>query len=314
MTTYGKYRHLMQSSTPDGHFVVLATDHRANLKAMLDAAAPQPLTDGAFADFKGHVLRHLMPHTSAVLIDPVYGIGQGLLDGTISGRHGLLAPLEVTDYDAHPSVRELAWIENWGVEQIKKVGGTGVKLLLNYHPDHEASAKHEAVAQIIEDCARFDIPFFLEPIVYSPDPNVKLTSAEKRAAVVETARRFSEMGVDVLKMEFPIDPKEETDESVWEAAAAELNSACTVPWALLSAGVDYATFVRQARIACEAGASGVIVGRAVWAEAVQLQGAERDDFLAQTAVQRMAELAKVCAEAATPWQARVTPPSGQLLD
>ena len=40
-----------------------------------------------------------------------------------------------------------------------------------------------------------------------------------------------------------------------------------MPWVLLSGGVDDATFERQVRVACEAGASGVLVGRSVWAEA-----------------------------------------------
>ncbi|MFP4323146.1 MAG: tagatose 1,6-diphosphate aldolase [Anaerolineales bacterium] len=310
MTTHGKFRHLTQSSTPDGHFVILAIDHRANLKALLDAAAPHPLTDTQFADFKAAVLRHLMPFTSAVLIDPAFGIARGLAEGTISGHHGLLAPLEVTDYDVHPSQRELDWIEGWGVEQIKKVGGTGVKLLLPFHPGAGNRAqKEEAVQRIVQACQVFDLPFFLEPIVYAPDPNTKLSSDEKRAAVVETAHIFSRVGVDVLKLEFPIDPHTETDEAVWMDAAAELNAVCTVPWALLSAGVDFPTFSRQAQIACEAGASGVIVGRAVWAEAVKSQGAARESFLAETATTRMAELATICAQSAQPWQRRVSAPA-----
>jgi tagatose 1,6-diphosphate aldolase len=86
------------------------------------------------------------------------------------------------------------------------------------------------------------------------------------------------------------------------------SAACRVPWALLSAGVSYETFAQQARIACQAGASGVIVGRAIWKEAVALQGAERIQFLATTGQTRMAELTSICREHATPWFDRIQQP------
>ncbi len=309
MTSLGKYRHLTQTSTPGGHFVILAIDHRANLRATLDRFAPAPLTDAQFAAFKQQVMRHLLPHASAVLVDPAYGFGPGIADGTISGSTGVLSPLEVTDYDLHPSQREVALIEGWSIGRIKRFGGAGVKLLLFYHPDApSAAAKRETVARVVEECARHDVPFFLEPIAYALDPERPLSSEEKRQVVIANARTFSAMGIDVLKIEFPVDVAQQPDENVWREALADLDAACAVPWALLSAGVDYATFKRQAELACEAGASGVIVGRAVWAEATRLQGQEREAFLRTTAAERMSALAQICARAGRDWRERVAPP------
>ncbi len=42
------------------------------------------------------------------------------------------------------------------------------------------------------------------------------------------------------------------------------NAASSAPWILLSAGVDFDEFAIQVRIACTAGASGFLAGRAVW--------------------------------------------------
>ncbi len=309
MTTLAKYRHLTQSSTPSGHFCVLAIDHRGNLRANLDQQTASPVTDDEFTQFKQQVMGYLMPYASAVLVDPAFGIGQGVVNGVISGQHGILAPIEVTDYDTHPSLREVAMMDDWSVAKIKQIGGTGVKLLLNYHPETpNAEQKHELVRQIVAECAANDIPFFLEPIVYSPDPQQTLDNVEKRRLVVKSARALSALQPDVLKMEFPIDAKQDSDEGLWRDALAELDAACSVPWALLSAGVDYATFSRQAQLACDAGASGVIVGRAVWTEAVKLQGDERDSFLKTTARQRMQELADICASSASDWRTRVQAP------
>jgi tagatose 1,6-diphosphate aldolase len=309
MTTIGKIRHLSQCSTEQGHFTILAIDHRDNLLGSLNKYASAPLTDAEFRDFKKLVMGYLLPLGSAVLVDPVYGYGSGIVEGVISGRVGLLAPLEVTNYDIHPSQRETAYIENWSIAKLKRSGGSGVKLLLYYHPEADAAPrKQELVARIVDECTRWDIPFFLEPIAYSLDPSKSLDNVELRQVVVESARVFSHMGIDVLKTEFPLDVKLEPDEAVWRAALADLNTACNVPWALLSAGVDYATFKRQAELACQAGASGVIVGRAVWSEAVTLQGQAREEFLKTTGRQRMKELADICAASAVNWRQKLVPP------
>ena len=164
-TTPGKYRHLSRCSTPGNHFLVLAIDHRANLREALDAAAAAPITDADFTAFKAQVLRALMPFASAVLTDPDHGIGPGIAGGFIDGRHGLLAPVEVTDYGIHPSQRDIVYIPGWAVAQIKRVGGDGVKLLLPYHPDGPRAPDHRAAAaEIINACAAHDIPVCLEPI------------------------------------------------------------------------------------------------------------------------------------------------------
>jgi len=309
MTSLGKYRHLSQASTSSGHFVILAIDHRGNLRASLERHTPAPLSDAEFAAFKLEVIEHLGPACSAVLADPGFGFGPGIARSVLSGQQGVLAPIEITNYDVPPSQRDVAFIPGWSVEKIKRAGGAGVKLLLFYHPEaRDAAAKRGTVEQIVADCARWDIPFFLEPIVISPDPDRALTNAERRDVVVDNARVFSDLGIDVLKTEFPVDVKQAPDETVWRASLAELNAACAVPWALLSAGVDYPTFERQAALACAAGASGVIVGRAVWAEATTLAGEARTAFLRDEGTRRMARLAEIAAERATDWRNKLAPP------
>ena len=313
MTTIGKFRHLSRTSTAEGHFVVLAIDHRTNLLKKLNQFAPAPLADADFVTFKQSVIDALAPYSSAVLTDPAYGIAPGIATGTITGQTGLLAPIEVTDYGLHPSQRQVQFIPAWTVRKIKMMGGDGVKLLLPYHPEAaNVLGKYDLVRQIVADCAAYDLPFFLEPIPYALDSDTALSNDELLQICVEMAATFSDMQVDVLKLPFPVDARQSDDESVWLAACQAVDRACQVPWALLSAGVDYATFARQSKIACQAGASGVIVGRAVWAEAVELQGHDRAAFLSDTAASRMRELADICAQYATPWHSIVNQPSTSL--
>lgn len=313
MTTMGKYRLLSHTSTSDGHFAILAIDHRSNLLKMLNQSADSPLTDEDFADFKMLLMKHVLPPASGLLADPGSSIGKGIAHRLIQGHQGILAPIEVTDYEIHPSQRDMNWIPGWSVAKLKRMGGAGVKMLLPYHPKSDtAEHKRGTVQQIIDQCTEHDIPFYLEPIAHSLDPQKALSNAELLDIVLEMATTFAEMGVDVLKMQFPVDAKQSDDETEWQHACQQLNQACSVPWALLSAGVTYDTFERQAKIACQAGASGVIVGRAVWSEAIKLQEQARIDFLKTTAKERMQTLAQICADYASPWYERVEAPDASV--
>jgi tagatose-1,6-bisphosphate aldolase len=70
---------------------------------------------------------------------------------------------------------------------------------------------------------------------------------------------------------------------------------------LLSAAVSFETYQRQIIAACQAGASGIAVGRAVWQEAVSMDAASRAEFLRTTARQRLARLTSLCHALGKPW-------------
>ncbi|MGB7340591.1 MAG: tagatose 1,6-diphosphate aldolase [Phototrophicaceae bacterium] len=309
MTTIGKYRHLSRMSTKDGHFVILAIDHRTNMLEKLNEYANSPLSDADFIRFKQGIAQALAPYSSGALTDPTYGIADNVVNEVFHGQMGLLSPVEVTDYGLHPSLRDMQRIPHWSVKKIKMMGGDGVKLLLPYNPNADkAEEKLDFVREIIADCTRYDIPFFLEPIPYPLDPKMTLSNAELLDISIEMCERFSAMGVDALKLPFPVDHKQSQDEAQWFAACEAVDAACPVPWALLSAGVNFDTFLRQSKIACAAGASGVIVGRAVWAEIVAMNTDARMPFLLETGAARMQALADVCKQSATSWHDRVTKP------
>jgi tagatose-1,6-bisphosphate aldolase len=201
------------------------------------------------------------------------------------------------------NARRSRLLPDWSVEKARRLGAEAVKLLVYYHPDSLLAGEIEAlVRQVVVDCAAQDLPLFLEPLLYSLDPARKKPSAEeRRREVIETARRLTPLGVEVLKAEFPLDISTERDEGAWQAACAELSAASAVPWVLLSAAVDFETYLRQAGVACRAGASGVAVGRAVWQEAVHLTGEARATFLREVARGRLARLVALCDDLARSW-------------
>jgi tagatose 1,6-diphosphate aldolase len=309
--TLGTWRRLQRIASPCGMFAILALDHRGPLRRQLaGSAATATLPLGALAELKTDIARVLAPATSAVLLDPETGLGACVASGALSGHVGLVVALD-TGSTGDPTDRSTSLVANWSVSKAVRIGAAAVKLLIYYHPEGPAAAQQEAlVREVAQACAQYDIPLLLEPLSHGLDPDRRpLPSAERRRVVVATAARLVPLGVDILKAEFPVDVAEERDEAVWRSACEELTAACSVPWVLLSAGVTFDIYLRQARIACEAGASGVAAGRAVWKEAVTLDVAARRSFLSQVARQRMQRLEALCEALARPFDEIVQPPA-----
>ncbi|HEY8416669.1 MAG TPA: tagatose 1,6-diphosphate aldolase [Limnochordales bacterium] len=306
----GKLRGLQQVSTDAGIFAILACDQRGALTRMMEKAGRAPITYESVVQMKQDIVAPLAPHATGVLLDPEYGAAQLITRGAVPGRVGLVVALEATGYEDREGDRLTRLLDSWSVAKIKAMGAAAVKLLVYYNPRREAAAAHQRqlVAQVARECQAYDIPFMLEPVTYpSRDGDEEGFAREKPDLVVETARHFSEFAVDLLKMEFPLHPKAGDDPGLWREACQRLDEACRVPWALLSAGVDFDTYCRQLEAACRAGASGFVAGRAIWREAVEIidEGA-RQEFLSRTMPARIQQLSAIAAAYGRPWWARAS--------
>ena len=110
------------------------------------------------------------------------------------------------------------------------------------------------------------------------------------------------MPIDILKAEFPADLRYEQDEHTLLGYCRALDEASAVPWILLSAGVGFDDFLREVRIASQAGASGFLAGRALWQEAVELPSRkQRAEFFGTVVIERLAKLADAAHEYGRPW-------------
>jgi tagatose-1,6-bisphosphate aldolase len=298
----GKIRSMERCSSERGTFTCLALDHRQNLRRSINPEAPDSVPDSALTDFKLEVARALGKDATAILLDPQYSAAQAVAKNVIPNDTGLIVALEATGYDGDPEARKSRILPGWSVEKAKRMGADMVKLLIYYHPDSSTAAEIEILTQrVADECDKYDMGLMLEPLSYSLNPEVKrLNSAEKRYVVIETARKLTQLGVDVLKAEFPLNP-EEGNQSVWQEACAELSEASKVPWILLSAAVDFEIYLRQVTVACQAGASGIAVGRAVWKEAIDLMAEGRAEFLGTKAHERLMRLSGLCTALAKPW-------------
>jgi tagatose 1,6-diphosphate aldolase len=299
--TPGRYRGLKTTSLGTADiFGIIAFDQRGNYVTMLPDGTPYE----TLVQIKLETVSTLSKHASALLLDPLYGLAPAM---HITGQSGLIMALEKSGYTGDSTYRKIDFIDGWTPQKIRMIGASAAKILVYYNPQAEALADEldTLLKQVVSECHSWDLPVFLEPIAYSIDASVKKESAafaEQRAdIVVETARRLSQTGADVLKMEFPLDLKFNADHAAWRKACERVSAASSVPWVLLSAGIDFEEYEPQVLIACQSGASGFLAGRAVWKEGVTMTTAARKTFLEETATYRLQKLIDIALQKARPW-------------
>ena len=306
----GKIRGLQQLANDKGVLTMCALDHRASLKRMLDEQRPGSVSYQSMVDFKLDLCRILAPHASAILLDPIYGAAQAIADGVLPKTTGLLVSLEESGYLGEAEARVNSLLFDWNVKKVKKMGASAAKLLLYYRPDvGVADRQLDTVKKLATDCLIEDIPFVVEPVTYrvkrleaKPEDFAKI----KPRLVIKTAQQITALPIDVLKAEFPADLEYEKDETRLLDCCHQLNEASRVPWIILSAGVNFDLFYQEVEIACQAGASGFLAGRALWQEATQISSRqERLEFLETTVVRRLESLTELADKYGTPWHTKL---------
>jgi tagatose 1,6-diphosphate aldolase len=302
----GKLRGLQQIADQSGIFSMCAIDHRGSLRQLI-CQEENEACDRAMIDFKLELCSHLAPYASAVLLDPIYGAAQCIRHGLIPKSSGLLVSLEATGYAGDIEKRLTRLLEGWSVAKTRRMGASAVKLLLYYRPDlDELTVKQlDTVNAVAQDCIKHDIPLLVEALCYPVGDevsNMGLYAGNKARLVIDTVRDIASLPIDILKAEFPADLRYKADESKLMEQCHELDTASPVPWVVLSAGVSYNVFLRQVEIACQAGASGFLAGRAIWQEAVAIENVgQRSEYLATVAVERLKELNETAGKYAVPW-------------
>jgi len=124
----------------------------------------------------------------------------------------------------------------------------------------------------------------------------------KADTIVRTAEVLSPLGLDVLKAEFPGDPKVTPDPEDLLRDCDRLSQATKVPWVVLSAGADFDVFHKLVELATRGGASGFLAGRAIWKDAFKEPALERQvAYLRNQGVRNFQTLADLADRYARPW-------------
>lgn len=307
-------------STPGGVIAALAMDQRGSLRQLMGQAS-----DAQMAEFKSAVIAGLSKHSSAVLLDPEYGLPAA---ARRAPGCGLLLAYEADGYNNPRPHRMLALLATQSVRRLAEAGAGGIKILLSYTPfDSEESneQKKAMVERIGHECEAAGLPFFLEPVGYDPaggDVKSLEYSRLRPQVVIQSMEEFSRdiYKVDVLKVEFPVNIAHVEGCAAFQGRKAQSRSealdlfrradaAARRPYIYLSAGARNEDFLESLQLAAEAGArfSGVLCGRANWQDGVPVYRerglAALDEWLAGEGARNIAAV-NDCLRAAVPWDRR----------
>ncbi|MDN6471559.1 MAG: tagatose-bisphosphate aldolase [Tetragenococcus koreensis] len=281
-----KQSYMKQLSDKNHIISALAIDQRGALQKMINKYQGEPATAKQIEKFKEIVSAELTPYTSAILLDPEYGLPAT----KVKDKHaGELLAYEQTGYDTNVPGRLPDLLPTWSVQRIKEQGADACKFLLYYDVDESDEIneqKHVIVERIGAECKAEGIPFFLELVTYDAsdsDNSTKEFALKKPHKVNEAMKEFSKSryGVDVLKVEVPVNmayvegyAEEEIAYTQEEALEyfKEQTQSTKLPFIFLSAGVTADMFQETLRFAKQAGSefNGVLCGRATWADGVEI--------------------------------------------
>lgn len=265
---------------PNGVFRVLAIDHRDSLRRFLAPDDPQSVGRDDIIELKRCLIRSVSSHSTGVMLEPEYSIPELVPD--LARGVGFFAALEAQGYLDDPAGSVTSVMDGWSVAAAAESGASCAKLLLPYHPDRPtADAQVSVAAEVVAECRRVGIPVVLEPLFFGLDD-----PADRQRVVQHSAVQFAALDPDLLKLPFPVDPDVVTDTAQRVAACRRISDVCRQPWAILSGGGTFESFAEQVRDAMEGGASGFMVGRALWGEAARARGAERQRIIDEVVLPR----------------------------
>ena len=305
----GLRRRLARLTTEDGFFLVPALDHPENYLELFDKDISRVAYDTVVRS-KLELAAHLAPHASALLLDPVWSLGQAVATATLPRDVGLISSIELLAYTPEGFGLETELRPDWTPEKIARAGVDGVKVYLSYRAETDvADSQRALVGDLAARCHAAGLPLVVEPIWYAlpgEDATDPALQARRAAAIVASGAEFASIGADVLKMQFPGSVRTAEGRRSAEAAARELDGALDRPWVLLSEGVGYDEFAVQVEVVSAAGASGYIAGRAIWGDAVgAIPEADRRAGL-ERAARRLQELNAVVRAHGRPYLPQVS--------
>lgn len=292
LMTTAERRGYQQICAPNGMMMVVAADQRGGMRKVLaDTPEGEAAIDTAtLGRVKADIVRHLANKASCVLLDAECAVPQVVDEGVLSRDTGLLIGLDASGWDTSPEGYRLSkMVPGITARRVRELGGTGAKLMVYLRPDTPA-ANAENLAIIrdkVADFAAEDILLVVEILTYRLEGE---DEAAYKAAFPDLIVQCAEMalaeGSKVLKLPFP---------GTAEACRRITRLCDGVPWAVLSAGVDHATFLGQVETAMAEGASGVIAGRSLWKDCISLDPAVSAIRLEEVASTRLAEIGAILA-------------------
>ncbi|MFR9778392.1 hypothetical protein ACL02O_20345 [Micromonospora sp. MS34] len=277
---------------PSGGYAMLAVDQREAMRAMFAEHQTEPVSDEQVTAFKLVATRTLTPYASAVLVDRQFAFDRVVAERAVAPGCALIAAAD----RFHPAHGEL--VGEVGIdpevvpERVRDQGAVAMKLLVLWRPDTDPAPRVDMVHRFVARCREAGLVSIIEPVSRKP---LDGRAWDWDEGVLAAAVELGSLGADLYKAEVPLRGQGDPDEI--RRRCAQISESVTGPWVVLSSGVPQDRFPDAVRLACAAGASGFLAGRAVWASCI---GADDVPASLRThAVDRLRHLGDVVDEAMT---------------
>jgi sulfofructosephosphate aldolase len=276
-------------STAAGRMLIVAADQRNGMRAVMTDApdGPGSVTAEQLADAKSDLLKHLGNHAPAILLDPEVALPRVVDDGTLSRDTALVVGMDASGFETVDGLRYTGYVEGITARGVRDLGGDVAKMLFYLRPDRQGADSRvgDEIRSLVKACEEEGLLLIVEILTYRlEDESEESYQAAFPRLVADAARIAVECGAKVLKLPYP---------GSADGSAAVTAAASGVPWAVLSAGVDHATFIQQVETAVANGARGAMAGRSLWKDSLAVSPETREDLLTSRALPRLRELASV---------------------
>ena len=276
-------------STAGGQMLIVAADQRNGMKAVMTDApdGPGSITPDQLAEAKSDLVEYLGNQAPAILLDPEVALPRVVDDGTLARGTALVVGMDASGFETVGGVRFTRFVDGVTARSVRELGGDVAKMLFYLRPDKQdvASRVGEEIRDLVKACEAEGLLLIVEVLTYRLETESEDDYQAVFPQLIADAARISvECGAKVLKLPYP---------GSAEACAAVTAAAEGVPWAVLSAGVDHATFIEQVRTAIAHGAGGAMAGRSLWKDSLAVSHETRQDLLTTRALPRLRELATV---------------------
>jgi len=257
---------LRDIARPSGGFAMLAVDQREAMRSMfVTAGAKPPVADQTLTDFKVNAAKILSPFASAILVDQQFCYRQVVEQRAVAQSCAMIVAADAFIPGNGIPVDSVEIDRQVDAQAVRDNGGKALKLLVLWRSDEDPQQRLDMVKDFNHLCHAHGLLSIIEPVVRPPRRG---DNFDREQAIIDAAKELGDSGADLYKVEMPLHGN--GPQAALLAASRKLNEQISMPWVILSSGVDEKLFPRAVSVAMTAGASGFLAGRAVWSSVVGL--------------------------------------------
>jgi sulfofructosephosphate aldolase len=273
---------------------MVALDQRESLRTMFTDALGRSVEDRTLTDFKLAAAAELAPYASGLLIDRRYGYRHLVTERRLPESCGLILAADALRQPAGGPVEDTDLDSEVDPVVAAREGAVALKLLLIWRHDEHRAVRVKLAERFVTTCRDAGLLSVLEPVVRQAPGE---TGFDLDSAILEAAAELGPLRPSLYKAQVP--GLGQADDTTTLVVCRRVTACLPVPWVVLSQGVPMDRFPWAVRIACRAGASGFLAGRAVWSDC--LTAGDPGPVLRERAAPRLRELADIVDREARPW-------------